>query len=66
MGTASLAAKSRRRKRDRRCADPQAYLDQVIAEWPGLGRPLLPETELAILAGFLERRTAIRLLPAKL
>lgn len=64
MGTGILATKSRRRKQERLCADPNAHLDAVIRDWPGLGRPLLPETELAILSSFLERRTAIRLLPA--
>jgi hypothetical protein len=63
MGTRILQAKSRRRKPVNRCADPLAHLDAVIREWPGLGRPLLPETELAILAAFMERRTSIRLLP---
>jgi hypothetical protein len=61
-----LNSRKPRSKRPHRCvrSDPQAYLDQVIAGWPGLGRPLLPETELEILAAFLERRTSIRLLAA--
>lgn len=63
MGTAILHAKARRRKPIRPCADPNAYLDAVISDWPTLDRSLLPETELAILASFLERRTSVRLLP---
>lgn len=63
MGTGTLQLKTRSRKPVRRCADPLAHLDAVIRDWPGLGRPLLPETEREILAAFLERRTSIRLLP---
>jgi hypothetical protein len=61
--TRKLPTKQRRVKPVRRCADPLAHLDAVIRDWPGLGRPLLPETEREILAAFLERRTSIRLLP---
>ncbi len=64
MGTRILQAKSRRRKPVHRCTEPLAHLDAVIRDWPGLGRPLLPETEREILAAFLERRTSIRLLAA--
>ncbi len=64
MATRILKEAARRRKPVRRCADPLAHLDAVIREWPGLGRPLLPETEREILAAFLERRTSIRLLAA--
>jgi hypothetical protein len=63
MGTRTLHSKAQRRKPVRRCSDPLAHLDAVIRDWPGLGRPLLPETEREILATFLERRTSIRLLP---
>jgi hypothetical protein len=62
MATRILKEAARRRKPVHRCADPLAHLDAVIREWPGLGRPLLPETEREILAAFLERRTSIRLL----
>ncbi len=64
MDTRTLQSKAPRRKPVRRCADPLAHLDAVIRDWPGLGRPLLPETEREILAAFLERRTSIRLLAA--
>jgi hypothetical protein len=62
--TEKLKQRTPRHKPVRRCADPLAHLDAVIRDWPGLGRPLLPETEREILAAFLERRTSIRLLAA--
>ena len=62
--TKKLPTKRHQHKRPRRCADPNAHLDAVIRDWPTLGRPLHDETEHAILAAFLERRTATRLLPA--
>lgn len=37
-------------------------LDSVIADWPGLGRPLQLETEVEILAAFVDRRLAPRYL----
>lgn len=64
MDTRTLQSKAQRRKPVHRCAHPLAHLDAVIRDWPGLGRPLLPETEREILATFLERRTSIRLLAA--
>jgi hypothetical protein len=63
MAPRILKEAARRRKPVHRCADPLAHLDAAIRDWPGLGRPLLPETEREILAAFLERRTSIRLLP---